>query len=185
MKLKKKNIKPTEPPKDEEKPKYSNLREVMDTSRPYTMLFSGVEDDKNFNVLYDMGIRNFLISYHYVQKKRLSTKKYEDLGVKFFVDSGAFTYMSSLEHQEWSIEQWEKQIHSYLNWIEKHQSIVFAFANLDLEYLVGGEKVQEWNEKYFEPFMLRTGIPVCFVHHEEATKLTWEQYCQRYPYVGN
>ena len=168
----------------EETKNYSNLREVMDTNRPYTMLFSGVEDDNNFRILYDMGIRNFLISYHYVQKRHLSTQKYEELEVKFFVDSGAFTYMSSVEHQDWTVEQWESQIQSYLKWIEKHKDIVFAFANLDLEYLVGGEVVQEWNENYFEPFMLRTGIPVCFVHHDSASKLSWEQYCQRYPYVG-
>lgn len=168
----------------QEKPKYNSLREVMDLNRPFNMMFSGVEDDKNFQILYDMGIRNFLISYHYVQKKHLSTSKYEEMGVKFFVDSGAFTFMSSLEHRDYTIEQWEKYIESYLRWIEKHRSIVFAFASLDLEYLVGGDQVQIWNEKYFEPFMLRTGIPVCFVYHDNATKLTWEQYCERYPYVG-
>lgn len=168
----------------QQKPKYSNLREVMDMNRPFSMMFSGVEDDNNFQILYDMGIRNFLISYHYVQKKHLNTSKYEEMGIKFFVDSGAFTYMSSLEHEEWTIEQWEKHIETYLRWIEKHKDIVFAFASLDIEYLVGGEQVQIWNEKYFEPFMLRTGIPVCFVYHDNATKLTWEQYCQRYPYVG-
>lgn len=164
--------------------KYNSLREVMDLNRPFGMMFSGVEDDNNFQILYDMGIRNFLISFHYVQKKHLSTQKYEEMGVKFFVDSGAYSFISNLEFQDYTIEQWEKYIESYLRWIEKHRSIVFAFASLDLEYLVGGEKVQEWNEKYFEPFMLRTGIPVCFVYHDNATKLTWEQYCQRYPYVG-
>lgn len=169
---------------DQQKPKYKNLREVMDLNRPFNMMFSGVEDDNNFQILYDMGIRNFLISFHYVQKKHLSTKKYEEMGVKFFVDSGAFTFMSSLEHQDYTIEQWEIYIESYLRWIEKHRNIVFAFASLDLEYLVGGDVVQRWNEQYFEPFMLRTGIPVCFVYHDNATNLTWEQYCQRYPYVG-
>lgn len=164
--------------------KYNSLREVMDLNRPFCMMFSGVEDDKNFQILYDMGIRNFLISYHYVQKKHLNTSKYEEMGVKFFVDSGAFTFISNLEFQDHTIEEWEKYIESYLRWIEKHRDIVFAFASLDLEYLVGGDQVQIWNEKYFEPFMLRTGIPVCFVYHDNATKLTWEQYCQRYPYVG-
>lgn len=169
---------------NQQKPKYNSLREVMDLERPFSMMFSGVEDDSNFQILYDMGIRNFLISFHYVQKKHLNTSKYEEMGVKFFVDSGAFTFISNLEFQDYTIEQWEKYIESYLRWIEKHQNIVFAFASLDLEYLVGGEQVQIWNEKYFEPFMLRTGIPVCFVYHDNATKLTWEQYCQRYPYVG-
>ena len=34
---------------DQQKPKYSNLREVMDTNRPFSMMFSGVEDDNNFS----------------------------------------------------------------------------------------------------------------------------------------
>ena len=169
---------------DIQKPKYNSLREVMDLNRPFNMMFSGVEDEKNFQILYDMGIRNFLISFHYVQKKHLNTSKFEQMGIKFFVDSGAFTFITNLEFEEYTIEQWESYIESYLKWIEKHKDIVFAFASLDLEYLVGGEQVQIWNEKYFEPFMLRTGIPVCFVYHDNATKLTWEQYCQRYPYVG-
>lgn len=170
--------------KDQEKPKYNSLKEVMDLNRPFNMMFSGVEDDKNFQILYDMGIRNFLISFHYVQKKHLNVSKYEEMGIKFFVDSGAYTFITNLEFEDYTVEQWEKYIESYLRWIEKHRNIVFAFASLDLEYLVGGEQVQIWNEKYFEPFMLRTGIPVCFVYHDNATKLTWEQYCQRYPYVG-
>lgn len=177
-----KSVSTLEPQANEKK--YHNLREVMDLNRNFSMMYSGVEDDNNFQILYDMGIRNFLISFHYVQKKHLNVSRYEELGIKFFVDSGAYSFISNIEFQDYTIEQWEKYIQSYLRWIEKHRTIVFAFANLDLEYLVGGDKVQEWNEKYFEPFMLRTGIPVCFVYHDEATKLTWEQYCQRYPYVG-
>jgi len=169
---------------DQQKPKYSNLREVMDLQRPFSMMFSGVEDEKNFNILYDMGIRNFLISYHYVQRKHLSTQRYKEIGVKFFVDSGAYTYMNDINYEDYTIEQWEKHIEGYLKWARKNSDIIFAIANLDLEILVGGEQVQIWNEKYFEPFMLETGIPVCFIYHEEAPKLSWEQYCQRYPYVG-
>ena len=68
--------------------KYKDLREVMDLTRNFSMMYSGVEDESNFQILYDMGIRNFLISFHYVQKKHLSIQKYEEMGVKFFVDSG-------------------------------------------------------------------------------------------------
>ena len=92
------------------------------------------------------------------------------MGIKFFVDSGAFTFISNLEFEDYTIEDWEKYIETYLKWIEKHKNIVFAFASLDLEYLVGGEQVQIWNEKYFEPFMLRTGIPVCFVYQVHPKK---------------
>lgn len=163
---------------------FKRLGDVIDKTRNFSMLYSGVEDDKNFNILYDLGIRNFLMSYHYVQSKNLDVSMYEEKGVKFLIDSGAFTYMSNPKYQEYTIDQWEAHLQRYLAWARNHKSIIFAIASLDLEYLVGGDKVQEWNEKYFEPFMLETGIPVCFVWHEEGTKLTWEQYCQRYPYVG-
>lgn len=158
-----------------------SLFDIVDRQRPYTMLFSGAET--YFNFLYENGVRNFLATYHYIQKKHLNISEFEEKNVKFFIDSGAFTYRTTIEFQEYTVEQWEKQIQRYLKWAEKHKSIIFAIANLDIEGLVDGEKVQEWNEKYFEPFMLRTGIPVCFIHHEDS-KLSWEQYCQRYPYTG-
>lgn len=164
--------------------KFKRLGDVIDKTKKFAMLYSGVEDDKNFNILYDLGIRDFLMSYHYVQSKNLDTHMYESRGIKFLIDSGAFTYMSNPKYKDNTIEQWEKHIEGYLDWARKHKDIIFAIASLDIELLVGGDQVQEWNEKYFEPFMLETGIPVCFVWHHEATKLSWEQYCQRYPYVG-
>lgn len=164
--------------------KYKNLREVIDMERNFSMLYSGVEDDKNFHILYDLGIRNFLMSYHYVQKKNLDVDMYLDKGIKFLIDSGAYTYINSPDTSNRTVEEWEQHIIKYLAWARQHKDIIFAIASLDIEQLVGGDQVQEWNEKYFEPFMLETGIPVVFVWHQEATKLSWEKYCQRYPYVG-
>lgn len=184
-KLKLRKVKKDEPQKKETpKKKYNNLREVMDLTRPFYMMYSGVEDDRNFHLLYDLGIRNFLISYQYVQRRHLNVSKYEDMGIKFFVDSGAYTYQADPKYSDYTIEDWEKQIVRYLNWARKHKSIIFAIANLDLENLLGIEVVKEWNEKYFEPFMLETGIPVCFIWHPISEQSGWERYCQRYPYVG-
>lgn len=168
----------------EEETKPKTIRDITDLKRPFTMLYSGVEDEKNFHLLYDLGIRDFLISYQYVQRKRMDMEKYTSMGIKFFVDSGAFTYLTNSEYEDWSVEDWEKQIKRYLNWARKHKDIIFAIASLDIERLVGGEQVQKWNEQYFEPFMIETGVPVCFVYHEDETYLDWEHYCQRYPYVG-
>lgn len=178
----------TSTPQVEEKPKKrrDDIREVVDYTRPFNIFYSGVEDQNNFKILYDMGIRNFLMSYHYIQNKHLDTKVYEDKGVKFFIDSGAYTYMQDLKYQDATIEDWEKHIHRYLNWARKHKDMIFAIANLDLELMVGVDVVQEWNEKYFEPFMLETNIPVCFIWHsgDVDADRRWERYCQRYPYVG-
>lgn len=172
-----------EAPKKEEKA-YADLRSVMDYDKEFSMFFSGVESDTYFKGCYDMGVRDFLMSYHYLQKSKIPMhKKYEGLGIKFFIDSGAHTYQNDPKYQEYTVEHWEQHIKKYLAWVEKNREFIFAIANCDFENLVGGDVVLEWNEKFFEPFMLRTGIPVCFVWHQDSGR-TWEQYCQRYPYVG-
>lgn len=160
------------------------LWDIVDRTQNFHMLYSGVEDEKNFDLLYDMGIRNFLISYQYIQKRHMNVDKFSNLGIKFFVDSGAYTYRHDLKYAEYTIEQWEDQIKKYLRWAKKHKDIIFAIANLDIEGHVEPAVVQRWNEEYFEPFMLETGIPVCFIYHEGETLKTWEQYAQRYPYIG-
>lgn len=166
----------------QEKPK--TLWDIVDHEQDFHMLYSGVEDERNFDILYNMGIRNFLMSYQYVQNKHLNVDKFSGLGIKFLIDSGAYTYRNDPKYEDYTVEQWEEQIQRYLRWAKKHKDIIFAIANLDIEGQVDPEIVQQWNEKYFEPFMLETGIPVCFIYHEGQTARTWEQYAQRYPYIG-
>lgn len=181
MKLKKIN---SEQPKKEERKDYSSLKDVMDYNRPFNIIYSGVEQESYFKILYDMGIRNFLMSYHYLQNRHISMcKQYDGLGIKFFIDSGAHTYQNDPKYAEYDVEYWEEHLQKYLKWVEKNKDYIFAIANFDFENVVGAEKVKEWNEKYFEPFMLRTGIPVCFVWHQNSY-YDWEFYCKRYPYVG-
>lgn len=165
-----------------DKPKYTDLRQVMDYSRPLSIFYSGVEYESYLDILYSLGIRNFLMSYEYLKGKgHAQLKKYSDMHL--FIDSGAFTYMSDPKYESYTIEQWEEQIEEYLRWAERHKDSIFAIADLDLQYIVGYEKVYEWRKKYFEPFMLRTGIPVCFIYHEDGLDV-WEYMCKRYPYVG-
>ena len=163
---------------------YSNLREVMDYKKPLTIFFSGVENEFYLDTLYDLGIRDFLMSYEYLKGKGFNTfKKYKD--IRLFIDSGAYTYQNDPKYEEYTEEQWVKQIKEYLAWARKHKENIFAIADLDLQYLsnVGYEKVYEWRKTYFEPFMLETGIPVCFIYHEDGLD-QWEYMCKRYPYVG-
>ena len=161
---------------------YTELRQVMDYTRPLSIFYSGVEYESYLDILYNLGIRNFLMSYEYLKGKGYGQiKKYPDMHL--FIDSGAYTYITNPEFESYTVEQWEQQIHEYLAWARKHKDQIFAIADLDLQYLVGNEKVYEWRKKYFEPFMLETGIPVCFIYHEEGLDY-WEYMCQRYPYVG-
>ena len=161
-----------------------NIRDIVNYDRPFNIFYSGVEDSNNLSILYDMGIRNFLMSYHYIQNKHLNIDEYKNMGIKFFIDSGAYTYQTDPKFEDITVEEWEKHVQRYLRWAKKHKDIIFAIANLDLENLLGEDVVRAWNEKYFEPFMLETGIPVCFIWHTVSTEVGWERYCQRYPYVG-
>ena len=170
--------------KVEDTKSYSSLEDVMDKTRLFNIFYSGVEQESYFNILYDMGIRNFLISFHYVQNRHLSMQQmYGGKGVKFFVDSGAHTYQNDPKYADYDLDYWENHLKKYLRWVEKNREYIFAIANFDFELVVGAEVVRKWNEDYFEPFMLRTGIPVCFVWHQDSHQ-DWEFYCKRYPYVG-
>ena len=165
--------------------KPTDLREIMDWSHQFMMIYSGVENETYFDLLYDMGIRDFLMSYHYITKKRISlAKRFEGKDdVRLFIDSGAYTYLTDLEYSKVTTEEWEKHLHKYLAWTKANKKYIFSIANFDFEDLVTPPVVAEWNKKYFEPFMLNEGIPVCFVWHPN-TYQTWDYYCQRYPYVG-
>lgn len=162
------------------------LRRIMDYNRPYSMQFSGVESPKFFTILYDLGVRNFLMSYYYAKDKSdTALQAYKDAGVKFFIDSGVYTFLTEFdEHTLKPVEFWEQYIQDYLDWCRKHQEVIFAIANLDISALVGTQQVEVWNQKYFEPFMLETKIPVCFIWHEYDTLDYWHRMCERYPYVG-
>lgn len=163
-----------------------DLKDIVDRTRPFSILFSGVETKQYYDILVKHGVKNFLMSYHYVIEKSVDMNKYRYANVKFFIDSGVFTYLTNenFKGKEIPIEFWEEKIQDYLNWAEENKDMIFAIANFDLDDIVGYEKVWEWNKKYFEPFMLRTNIPVCFIWHRSTGLQNWEKMCKRYPYVG-
>ena len=169
----------------EVKKTYDNLREIMDWSHQFQMIYSGVENESYFDLLYSMGIRDFLMSYHYITKKgiNLNTRLKNREDVRLFIDSGAHTYQNDIEYENVTEKEWEEHLKKYLGWVRKNKEHIFAIASFDFENLVTPQIVGEWNQKYFEPFMLETGIPVCFVWHQNSFH-KWEYYCQRYPYVG-
>lgn len=167
-----------------EPPKYTNLREVMDMTRTFKLIYSGVENESYYDVLYECGVRNFLMSYHYLQTKHVNMdERFGDKDVHLFIDSGGYTYRVDPKYSEYTIQDWENHIAKYLRWVEKNKDYIFAIANLDIEGVVDPSIIDEWNRTYFEPFMLRTGIPVCFVWHYDSVN-SWDFYCKRYPYVG-
>ena len=145
----------------EERVEPASIWDIMNYEEVFELIYSGVESEGYYNVLYDCGIRNFLMSYHYLQKTHINMeKRFGGKGVRLFIDSGAHTYQNDPKYAKVTVDEWEKHLQKYLRWVEKNRDYIFAIASFDFENVVGNEKVAEWNMKYFEPFMVRTGIPV-------------------------
>ena len=117
----------------EVKPKYSNLKEIMDYSRPLSIFYSGVEQESYLDILYDLGIRNFLMSYEYLKGKGSGQlKKYPDMHL--FIDSGAYTYQNDPKYEEYTEEQWEnvaEEFEALVKQAEKYEDLT-AEEKLDL-----------------------------------------------------
>lgn len=178
----KKKVNKLVPKQKPEGKNYTDLRQVMDYTRDFSMFYSGVEYEVYLDGCYDMGVRNFLMSYEYLRGKGAGQlKKHPDMHL--FIDSGVFTYLNDPKYQNYTVEQWEEQLREYLRWAESHKESIFGMAELDLQNLLGMETITRWRREYFEPFMLRTGIPVCFIYHHDGEHI-WENMCERYPYVG-
>lgn len=108
---------PTSESTQQGKPLYTDLRQVMDYKRKLSIFYSGVEYESYLDILYSIGIKNFLMSYEYIKGKGHSQlKKYDDMSL--FIDSGAFTYINDPKYEDYTVEQWEKQIETYLSWAE-------------------------------------------------------------------
>ena len=170
---------------EEIKPAATDIWQILDYKKPFQIFYSGVEPEDFFNTLYECGIRTFLMSYHYIMSKHINMReRFENKGIKLIVDSGAHTYFNNDGYDTHTVEEWESHLQKYLSWAEKYKDYIFALANFDFEDLVDDPAViDKWNQEYFEPFMLKTGIPVCFVWHQNSYR-DWEYYCKRYPYVS-
>ncbi|MCX8158668.1 MAG: hypothetical protein N3D73_03335, partial [Candidatus Diapherotrites archaeon] len=68
-----------------------DLKSIVDRTRPFSILFSGVESRQYYDILCKYGVKNYLMSYHYIVEKSVDLHKYKYGDVKFFIDSGVFT----------------------------------------------------------------------------------------------
>lgn len=174
-----------------------------DLSIPTSIIISGVESDRYWNIVVDQcEMKTVLMSYHYLQDKpsgflgkRLS--KYETTDhvtkdgdtikkskVKVFIDSGAHTFFQKFdEYKKMDDKFWDDYLTKYTNWVRENKEYIFACANLDIDAIVGTDKVDEWNAKYFQP-LEDEGVQVCYIWHTERGHSGWEDYCKKHSYIG-
>lgn len=167
-----------------------------DKRRSKAVVFFSASSIEDARTLRRFGIKEILVSYHYLRKslrsfEELLKEVYEQDGI-FMTDSGAFSFMRQFHegHPEYdkltSEEFWLPYLEEYVAWLRKHKEYIFVAANLDLDKVVGEEIVRKWNKKYFEPLEAE-GLQIVYVAHRTNGDLKFtnlEYYCKRYKYVG-
>lgn len=152
----------------------------------FQIFFSGVEPPRYFDIV-TTETNAILMSYHYIQrkgKKFLEECKKNREDMRMLVDSGAHTFIKKEdEYSKKPPEYWESYLEKYTQFARDNKDLVFAVVELDIDYLVGQEKVEEWREKYFRP-LEEEGIQVIYVWHRVRGEANWEEMCKKYSYVG-
>lgn len=158
---------------------------------------SSVGDTKQ---LWDFGIREILVSYHYISK---SFKFYDEFLPKlsaengvFMTDSGGFSFIQQLVSKNELTEETQKEeywlpyLKEYVKWLYDNREHIYVAANLDLDAIVGREVVDRWNIEYFKP--LEKHMNIVYVAHRDIAReyndydglKRLHEYCRRYEYVG-
>lgn len=155
---------------------------------PTSIVISGVESDTYFDIVVRKNnIRFVLMSYHYLQgkPKNFLKKRIEEFpDLRVFIDSGAHTFFQKIDEYRQKDEKfWDEYLTKYTEWVKDNSDYIFACANLDIEAIVGIDKVDEWNDKYFKP-VEESGVEVCYIWHSERGESGWEEYAKKHSYIG-
>lgn len=115
-----------------------------------------------------------LESYHYITKQEWMFPLFKEFK-GFLLDSGAFTFMTSMKGQK---VNWEQYVINYGNFIK--QNDIKNFFELDIDPIVGLKEVERLRN-LLEETAQRKCIPVW---HKSRGLEYWKQMCKEYDYVA-
>lgn len=115
---------------------------------------------------------NILESFYYIKDWQTPLI---DKFKNFMLDSGAFSFMTTLKNKTIN---WNEYAIKYANFIKKYN--IKYFIELDIDSIVGLEKVEEIREK-IENIVGRQSIPVW---HKSRGKEYFLKMCNEYKYIA-
>lgn len=169
-----------------------------DSTKNKSIFFFSASATKHVEILFEMGIREILVSYYYIRKRPQFFAEFlpmlKQAGGKFMTDSGGFSFIHSNKagnKEDFAkADFWKPYLEEYVGWLNNNKDYVDVLVNLDLDDMVGREVVSEWNQQYFEPMMKEK--KVVYVAHKDNNNLYsdptglkhFKEYMSLYPYVG-
>jgi len=142
------------------------------------LFLSGAENKKNLQLLIDVKQKYIFMSYLYLKKRESLISNLRENGIKIMLDSGAYTFLvrytvakekgSTVEDPVMnylgiSYEQYAKE---YTEFIRKNQDWIISAVDLDIQRIIGIEKVDELRSKYFIPLEKEVETKICYVLHK-------------------
>jgi len=152
------------------------------------IILSGVEGERFFDQSYRFAECRFnLMSFLYIGNKGdqwFQARANSKPDVKWMIDSGGHSFRKEKFCPKWPDIAWfDDFARRYRDWTITNKDKVSLIANLDIDNVVGMQKMIEWDDEIFRPIE-RSGIPVCYVWHEAYGFDYWMKMCREHEYVG-
>jgi hypothetical protein len=159
---------------------------LTDKFVPY---FSVTPSKKFFKLFERAGIKNVLISYHYIRGDKAYSielmKRVQEWGGLFMVDSGIFSFVNDKGFNKDTFD-WDGYAKEYTDFLMEYREYIFAACNLDADQFIGHQNILDCNAKYFEP--LEQYMNIFYVAHKSIETFgelgIFKEYCKKYKCVA-
>jgi len=131
------------------------------------------------HILEEVNQKYVLLSYLFLSKGNQDEvedklRELQDSGVEVIIDSGAHTLQKGGE------VNYESFFSNYLIWLKRMQDYIYQYVELDIENIVGIEKVYEWTAKLEKELKQ----PPIKVWHRWRGVSLWEQMAKENDFIG-
>lgn len=134
--------------------------------------------------ILDVKHKYILLSYfHLLSKVKNGTdfkeyfKKFTDAGMEIMIDSGAHT----LQKNKGTPPDYQSFFDGYLKWLQANIDYIDHYVELDIENVVGLEKVNSWSDTLTSTLKKP---PIRVWHRWRGGVDVWEAMTEQYDYIG-
>lgn len=154
------------------------------------VLLAGSESKESASRMREMGAKHLLLSYYYLRNKKDPVPFLEEMrqnSTFMFLDSGAHTFFHEAgisavhgEKKTKTAENPEQYLHEYIQWLKEYGSYFDGYAELDIDQIVGHDKILEWHKIWEESGLDK----IVYCYHPTQPISYWEKICKENHYVG-